>query len=359
MVLLLSVIVIATRRQWNKTHISQVSDTDSFHRPRLLTQGVFFSYLSPASPQELKPITLRTASRSDPMGWFRLPILWVVISGLNIGVYAWSTHYIETAIAAIIYEMRPFFLVIMMMAHYRTHRLFRYGPEAESFELQQPKASRVILTSLATLGLFIMLMSQGESGSRLIGVLSLQGIFGAFLAMVAAALAAANVVASLSFGRIASYRIRRISHAKYPASDLDHEDRHLIIWYTLVGVIGGRVLAAILSSALGISLAGSYGPIELNSITGALILGAVEASVIILIRMGNLLTTEPAVNSISYLAPVLGLMWLMLLGVSLPRFDLFIIGASLILAVNVLLQMEPDKERDFHALLATECAVEG
>ena len=46
------------------------------------------------------------------------------------------------------------------------------------------------------------------------------------------------------------------------------------------------------------------------------------------------------------MSPVLALAVLVWLGVTLPRFDLFVIGAALIIAVNILLQLKPDKERD-------------
>ncbi len=52
-------------------------------------------------------------------------------------------------------------------------------------------------------------------------------------------------------------------------------------------------------------------------------------------------------NAMSFLAPLLALAWLMIAGISLPRFDLFILGAALIIAINILIQLKPDQGRDF------------
>ena len=52
-------------------------------------------------------------------------------------------------------------------------------------------------------------------------------------------------------------------------------------------------------------------------------------------------------NALLFTSPFLALVWLMIRGISVPRFDLFLIGAALIIAINILIQLKPDEERDF------------
>ena len=70
---------------------------------------------------------------------------------------------------------------------------------------------------------------------------------------------------------------------------------------------------------------------------------------VILFRLGwgiFIASAHPAINVLAFMSPLLALVWLMAAGISLPRFDLFFIGAVLILAVNILIQLKPDEERD-------------
>ena len=69
---------------------------------------------------------------------------------------------------------------------------------------------------------------------------------------------------------------------------------------------------------------------------------------ITLLRLANLMKTGPGVNALMYVAPVLGLGWLAwFTDIELLRSDLFAQGAFLIFALNVIIQMHPDAERDY------------
>ena len=80
------------------------------------------------------------------------------------------------------------------------------------------------------------------------------------------------------------------------------------------------------------------------------LLGIVRALGNILLRWGNLLSSEPAVNAISFFAPLFALLWLMVVGITLPRFDLFMVGAALILAVNILIQAQSRQGTRYRAI---------
>ena len=86
------------------------------------------------------------------------------------------------------------------------------------------------------------------------------------------------------------------------------------------------------------------GSIDSRAIVGAVLLGVAQFGGTVLLRVGNLASDNPAVNALFFLTPLLALSWLMLEGISVDRFDLFLIGAALIIAINILIQFEPDKE---------------
>ena len=61
-----------------------------------------------------------------------------------------------------------------------------------------------------------------------------------------------------------------------------------------------------------------------------------------LLRVGNIRSEDTAVNTLLCFGPAVSLLALMALGITLPRFDLFVVGAVLILAVNVRIQLRRD-----------------
>lgn len=119
------------------------------------------------------------------------------------------------------------------------------------------------------------------------------------------------------------------------------------MWTTALGVTLARILSLPLMLTIGIiSWDATAAFISLEGILGALTLGLVNTIATVLLRAGNLDSNNAAANSIYFLAPAAGLLLLAVAGIDLPRFDLFLIGAALILATNVLIQMNPDEERD-------------
>ena len=78
------------------------------------------------------------------------------------------------------------------------------------------------------------------------------------------------------------------------------------------------------------------------AILGAATLGLLSVAGSILWRLANLMTTDLAINAITYLTPVLGLGLLSVVGISLPRVDLFWTGAILVIATNALMHLSPD-----------------
>ena len=65
-----------------------------------------------------------------------------------------------------------------------------------------------------------------------------------------------------------------------------------------------------------------------------------------MLRVGNIqLSDRPGINALFFLSPSLALIWLMMIGIKIPRLDLFLGGAALILAVNMLINLNSDASR--------------
>ena len=113
-----------------------------------------------------------------------------------------------------------------------------------------------------------------------------------------------------------------------------------------LGMVIAQVAALPLVALTGFFASDGLGDINIMGVLGGVILGLTVAVGSVTLRVGNINSDNPAVNALFFVSPFLALTWLLTLGVSLPRFDLFVIGAALIVAINVLLQLKPDQERD-------------
>ena len=347
-ILLMFVFLMIGRRRWNDAFTTQGSCPDRLERRSVLDVHLFKSFIGSSWLGKDHAIDLQTAKLYRPRSWLKLPIVWLMLSGLDIGFLAWSTRYVETAIATTVFQLWPAFVIFMLIRHDQTHRLYLNQMSRGGREEHHGHREQFVLTVLAGVGLVFMLGSQGDAGTSLAGIFTLEGVLGISLAILAGAGAALNVVGSLVFGRTAYYRFfDDLPHSDIPAEDRGEHGHRLLLWFTLFGLVIGRILAGSVSLVLGFAVFSTYGGVTLTAVAGALMLGLADAGAIVLIRVGNTLSKRPGVNALSFVAPVLGLTWLLWLGVSLPRFDLFAVGAALILAINVLLQLKPDAERDY------------
>ncbi len=119
-------------------------------------------------------------------------------------------------------------------------------------------------------------------------------------------------------------------------------DRRLLVWLTMLGYVIARIVALPVDVLIGTLTPQVDGPLTSAAVLGALLIGTAASVAGIMLRVGNIRTEDAAVNSLLCFGPVVSLLLLMALGITLPRFDLFVVGAILILAVNVRIQLRPD-----------------
>ena len=274
-----------------------------------------------------------------------LPMFWMVVSLFDYALFAWSTSRVDTAVSSTIFELWPLFMVYI---------LARYEPDTSKRGISRQK---VVLTTFAPVGLVFVILGQAGDWRSLTA--SGWGVGLALLAAVGGGIfPAANILLGEQLDR--SYSDAGDSGSGGdgdPAgdafgvaatSDLAKKRK---LWFTILGFAVACLLATPLNLVFGLlTFNGSLIP-SLRAVIGGVVVGAglIGAGAVFL-RMANLYAKDLSVNAVFYIAPVLALVWLAIFaGIVVPRMDLFLIGAVLVIAINILLQSSPDQEQEFKA----------
>ncbi len=266
---------------------------------------------------------------------------------IDYGIFIWSTQLVATAVSTTVYELWPVFLVYCML-RYRRKKIAK-------IDVDSPTVSKehMFLSGLAAVALLFMLGIQliDDTFSLLHSGFS-SGVIGITLAFIAAYLAGISVSNTLFYGEELYVILleKDQSMSKDEIENLGSPDRNLLLWLTFLGRASSLLFTSVISLAIGLKFARS-GVQYQTFISGKVLVGAVLLTVVgvataVLLRIGNIGTSKYGVNSLNFLAPFLAIIWLMIDGIEVPRFDLFIAGGALALAINVLIQLKPDEDRD-------------
>ena len=288
----------------------------------------------------------------DRAKWLRMPLVWSLASGFMFVPFVLGSQLVETAIVATVTELWPAFLVYGLLRYERIDQLYRSQARSTSPRKARASSEQVVLTLLAGLGLLFMLGSQtGDSLTSPLDLLTYGASMGIILSLAAAALTALGALGALKLGSLLFYQLidgptTDSQQEKKSPGDRDSDDRKLLLWLTVLGTTVSRILTLLMSLALGLLMSGGLGGVSWLDVLGGTMLGLIAAAGSTLLRVGNIASSHPAVNALFFLSPLLALAWLMWDGVSLPRFDLFVVGAALIIAINILIQLKPDQTSD-------------
>ena len=302
--------------------------------------------------QNPKAVVLGESDHRDVLGWVKMPIVWGLISSLHYGFLAWAATILETAIATTIFELWPVFLVYALARHEDSDRLFRGAPSIGHARRAISKEG-MVLTALAGSGLALMLGSQAGGQIRSVAdLVSYKVAAGMVIAVVASLLAALSVLSNLAYGKVLYYALVPTGGAQpsdggerletRPIEQRGDPDRRLLVWLTLLGYVLSRFFALPVNVLIGLLTPQVQGSLTPEAVLGALVIGAAVSVAGMMLRVGNIRSEDTAVNSLLCLGPAVSLLALMALGISLPRFDLFAVGAVLILAVNIRIQLRRD-----------------
>ena len=203
----------------------------------------------------------------------------------------------------------------------------------------------------ASVGLIFILESQYDNGaSLLLTQRSFGDIAGGLLAVAGAALAALTICGSLVYGQLLYSRLMEDTRGgipKEPIEKLDISHQRLMLWLTMMGHLVAKACSLPLLFAVGALDFSGSSDADQRGILGAILLGFILGFGSILLRKGNIDSSNPSTNSLMLLSPLAALFFLSIVGIELPRMELFIVGAALIVAINVLIQAKPDAERDY------------
>ena len=280
-------------------------------------------------------VVMRTARVGAAAGWGRLPLLWVCVGSSDYALLAWATSFAETAAVVALYGLWPLWLVWMLSRRAAPLRTFDRQDRSSA-----PPAPRHGLLLGAGAGAGVVLVLASQSGTLTLGRTSLSGsaALGALLGCAAGCAAAGGIAASMTYGRAAYERLRERAGAA-EAHPAPPRGPQTVLWLTMLGVAAVRAVNAAVSFAAALLISRGMPVIDAAGVAGAVLLGVVLGAATILLRVANLKDRQPAANMLLLASPVVGLGLLVALGVSLPRFDLFVAGAALIVVANILIQI--------------------
>jgi len=288
----------------------------------------------------------------------RMPLFWISISFFDYAIFAWATSYVDTAVAATIFELWPivFIAVLIRLPAIIPTRAQQRNPSALASR-KKISGHHWTLILAAPLGLALVFVSRTEGFSATASDYFDESIFGICLAVVSALLAGIPPALTIFYGDMLCIKNGRNLHLDdtdgqpvlRPGDDPDVKDQRL--WYT-VFTFGISLFVSIFYNALVGTFISQDGPaVTPRLLVGGVILGAVLlAPASILLRKANHDTEDPAINGIFLGSPALALVLLAAFGILLPRFDIFAMGATLILIINILIQVDPDEESDLERL---------
>ena len=323
------------------------------HSTRIGVRDIFhFSYLE--RNRSNKSVKMWSAALNSPRTWIKTPLLWMVISTLEFGFFIWATKFVETGIAGIVWELWPVFVVYGLARFDGMYAQYHNQTSTSVTRDRNVPREHIVLVAFAVVGLIFMLGSQtADNISSPLDIFGLTALLGIVLALVSSVLGAVSFIGTYAYGKIMYSRLKeqRTEASEEPVDETADNIDQQLLWLNVSSFVIGRVVALpmlLVTAVLGgnISEMSNVAELSLYALLGAVLLGIARALGNILLRWGNLLSSEPAVNAISFFAPLFALLWLTMVGITLPRFDLFMVGAALILAVNILIQLNPDKERD-------------
>ena len=319
--------------------------------------------------QQLKPKSANgeddtnEASSDENMSFWNRKVLWLTFIGrFEVLLFAWSTQFVDTAVATIIYE-----LWVIWFVFFRSRSVNRDSGK------QKIASQSWIYLALAAVGLIFVNIAQNGTISNL----EYQGLALAFIASILAALQIERPLkygelaaerhlakqANLRYGEIAEKRelTEQASQPQAATAEKDvsnNEEKSdteiegdIALVHTLFVIIVTTLISSVVNAAIFLfrltndSSKFDYTASQITwTIAGGVIIGS---AVFIFNRKGNHLAKEaPDLNAIAYATPVLAIIWLLAWNrIDIARFDMFIMGAALIVAVNLMINFKADLNR--------------
>lgn len=270
--------------------------------------------------------------------------LWLMVAGsFHYAFFAWSISHIDPAVTTTIYEIRHL-IMIAALAFWASRDARTAGSSPAPALAYRITRRQSCLALLLPVGVGCVILGQTDGMQGLSGQHLDTGLPGVPLALTATLLAGIHPAAALIYGKRTQPRLPSERRAK-PGTDAAQLQA---LWCTVFGHVTSGVVTIPLNLVLGL-LGGSERSIDTKGILGAVVVGGLLfGGGGIMLLWANHRTSRLSINSAFYATPILALIWLSLVGIALPRFGLFVVGASLTVGTVILIQA--DSERASRAL---------
>ncbi len=299
-------------------------------------------------------------------GIFSMSFVLLFIGLFDYTAYAWASSFIDIAIVSIIYETWPIFFVFYFV--WLKKRQIKTRESVEKIP-----ASSYILMIFGLVGVFFAVMSKHGSFSLLPSADYFKFFLGILIAFLSVGLAIFTAHAFILSSRLTDM-YKKLSY-KYRDRD-DKKEFETYVYYAhnksklifSIPVLFTLVLWTIsmfINSMFNFSFGLMIGKIDIDDIIhiekhfslyhftvaflGGGIVGVLAA---IFWRVANLLATNPAINAIYYLTPILAVLFLFLFGtVDIKRNDFLIIGTIIIVISNLLINLSASVRLGYKTLI--------
>ena len=277
--------------------------------------------------------------RAVGKNWRRWSLLGVLVSLFDQAVLGWSLKYIDVSIAGVLFGTWTIWVIIL------TGQIFK---GENRYEVVSVFAWICILMGFAGLG-FVIFSQTGGVNSEGNAISPPDIILGVFFALLAAGIAA---LASAGSIRWSITVLKDVPEQKRGQTEEDIKKMEL--FFGLVGIAIASIPGIIIGVSWGIW--GAHNEIiKTDNMLFAAAQGLIAAVIgRICFRKANFTTTKLELNALTYATPVLGLIWLGMLGyINVPRIDWLVIGATGIIAANALLNFKAERRLAYQSLVVS------
>ena len=272
-----------------------------------------------------------------------LPVVVAVVGTALAGVapvaFTWSTTYIDTAVTASLYETWP--ILWLMYVHYLDNK--KHGP----IDIGYRSVATYVMMFLALPAMSLVVFSTYEADGASLGVGS--GSFtlpwrGIALALIGPVIGALATFAYLFTDRVlygsSSHRSDNWKHLPSHEEDVRIAEDAV----SMVCVVIAHLMTVPIILGLAIHESGLYSLLmSRHFIVGAVAGLCINGPAMLAIRRAHFASERREVISVQYLAPIGGLFFLWIFrGIDIARMDFLLFGTGAIVALNVLLNVDPE-----------------
>ena len=266
---------------------------------------------------------------------FSPSILLVMVGYFDVVLFAMSIRHVDVAVATMMLELSPIFYLVVLWVSHR-------NPIGEP-QVERLRPATLFFMLVGLTGITFVILSQEGSEGFLTGTAGPLLYLGLALAGASAFITTLNGF-SLKWGSGLTAALSRneATTGGYPESSIN------LFSATAGGLIAATAVIPI-QAAAGLSMGESMAPnVVLMLMGGAAVTHPVAG---VAWRKALLATHDLSINAIDHVRPILSLVWLLLFSFVVVQGDYLIIGATALIAANLLIGFEAEIRWGFKALI--------